>query len=161
MGKFCSLCHVSFILFLALTWGTHSFAQTSSRGPRKGPAPGESWGKQTFPTPTHARTPERKTPESPGKSVPENPERWRWVLTNKVGGTAISSGRVPVFGDDGGLLGSLDVGTEIKLERVSSRGKRLFYAVPWTENSSPGRNTRDQKVGWVEGNLIELAGPKS
>ena len=93
--------------------------------------------------------------------MPENPERWRWVLTNKVGGTAISSGRVPVFGDDGGLLGSLDVGTEIKLERVSSRGKRLFYAVPWTENSSPGRNTRDQKVGWVEGNLIELAGPKS
>ena len=159
MGNICRVARFILSLSLVMGWFGQAAAQTSSRGPRKGPAPGEPWGKQTFPAPVHARTPASKTPESPGKSVPQNPERWRWVLTNKVGGAPISTGKVPVYGDDGALLGALDAGTEVKLDLVSARGKRLFYAVPWNQVEGASGASKG-RLGWVEGNLIELAGPR-
>jgi len=169
VGIFCrslpGFCDRLAIFLLVTGLSATAIAQTSSRGPGKGPAPGHGYGRATFPMPQKARVPKGAPAKIavPGNSIPTSPEKYVWRVTNASRGSTISTGGVPVVGSDGGLVGSLPSGSEVKIEYVRTSGQKLFYGIPWRGDGPAASFAEDKasapvKMVWIDGNFIENAG---
>jgi hypothetical protein len=102
----------------------------------------------TYPMPPKP-TPDDPLRISPAVQIPEEPGRFIWKLVTPK----LSSGikEVPVFHFDERLkpikVGSLPIGTTVKLEKFMAHGKSNFYSVPW-----------QRSVAWINGVFIAPSG---
>lgn len=105
----------------------------------------------THPQPPHVK-PSDPMRVSPAFEVPQHPERYTWKVTGKMAGKDIFPDGVPVYdfsGGSRGKVGTIPVGTEIKLDAFKNVGYVHYYQLPWT---GPG-----PKFVWISGNFIEPA----
>jgi len=94
----------------------------------------------------------------PGVEIPQNPERYKWQITNKVNGKPISSdGSVKAYhfaaeyGGGGSAAGFVTDGTPITLDEVKLVGHSHFYSI-----------TVNGKKLWVNGLYIKpVSGPSA
>lgn len=102
----------------------------------------------TYPMPPKA-TPDDPLRITPATQVPEDPERIVWRLVAPKFSKGVKE--VPVFRFDERLkaikVGSLPLGTSVKLEKFMAHGKTNFYAIPW-------QNT----TAWINGVFVSPAG---
>lgn len=102
----------------------------------------------TYPMPPKA-TPSDPLKIFPAMQVPEDPQLYIWTLIAPKFSADIKE--VPVFRFDERLkpikVGSLPLGTTVKLEKFMPHGKTHFYSVPW-KNS----------IAWVNGVFIAPKG---
>jgi len=102
----------------------------------------------TYPMPPKA-TPVDPLRIAPAVQIPEDPERFIWQLVTPKFSSGIRD--VPVFRFDDRLkpikVGSLPLGTTVKLEKFMAHGKTNFYAVPWQKS-----------IAWINGVFIAPAG---
>jgi hypothetical protein len=98
--------------------------------------------------------PPKETPEDPlrifpAMQVPEDPQRYIWTL--KAPKFSADIKEVPVFRFDERLkpikVGSLPLGTTVKLEKFMAHGKSNFYSIPWKNSNA-----------WVNGVFIAPTG---
>lgn len=105
----------------------------------------------TYPQAPHVK-PADPMRVSPAFEVPQHPERYTWKVTGKMAGKDIYPEGVPVYdfsGGSRGKVGTIPVGTEIKLDAFKNVGYVHYYQLPWT---GPG-----PKFVWISGNFIEPA----
>lgn len=85
----------------------------------------------------------------PAVQVPEEPEKFIWKLV--LPKFAAGAKEVPVFRFDERLkpikVGSLPLGTIVKLDTFMAHGKNHYYAVPWQKST-----------GWINGVFIAPSG---
>ena len=112
----------------------------------------------TYPMPAKLR-PADPMAIAPGSEIPQHPERFTWKTAPRPRADKKPSTdkTVPVYmEDDGGhptIVGSLPVGTEVKLETVRTFGRAHYYAVPW--EAKPGQAN---KTAWIAGANVVPAG---
>ncbi len=145
--------------------------QGTSFGPGKGPAVAGTGYKHTYPQPPKPTVYSMKSIR-PAYQVPENPEKYKWLLTTRVDGRepASPSEDVPVYGflSNGQrvMVGYAKSGEEIILEEIRPLGKATYYGYPWKAPSaaetsaSSKRNEKQPTEFWVSGSNIEFAGAK-
>jgi hypothetical protein len=155
------------LIFLALicfAFTGIAAAQSSSRGPGKGPpAPGMG-SKYTYPQPGKvvAVSPEAINPAT---QIPEHPEKFIWKLSNKRFATGSNPNDVPVYGFAelfGGrsLVGQAKVGEEITLDEVRVAGRRNHYKFKWSGAARDAKKFGINPEFWIDGINIEYGGKK-
>jgi hypothetical protein len=99
----------------------------------------------TYPMPPKA-TADDPLRITPAMQIPEDPDRIIWKLVSPKFSKGIKE--VPVFERlKPTKVGSLPLGTTVKLEKFMGHGKTNFYAVPW-------QNT----TAWINGVFVSPAG---
>jgi hypothetical protein len=86
---------------------------------------------------------------TPSSQVPEDPEKFIWKLAAPKHAPSVTE--APVFYMDAVSrpvkVGSLPMGTIVKLEQVRAQSKIHYYAIPWKG-----------QTGWISGVFITPAG---
>ena len=115
----------------------------------------------TYPQPVRAQ-PSDPMRQTPSENIPDDPDRFLWRITNKVGGKAVSTGAVRVFGFDefggGGKIGEIAAGTTVRLIAHRRVNRSIFYAIPFERVGVARQPGMTAGIGWVEGFYIEVAG---
>jgi hypothetical protein len=150
------------LLIFAIAYESH--AQTSSRGPGKGPPLSGMGSKYTYPQPFKSKT---VSPESvnPASQVPEHPEKSVWRLTNKIYTTGSNPNEVPVYLFDEmsgrrSLVGMAAVGDELVMEEIRVAVRRIHYKFNWSGGATYIQKTGSKVDFWVDGINVEYAGKK-
>lgn len=140
-----------------------AFAQTTSRGPGKGPPEGTGKSIYTYPQAPKSK-PYSMTSMRLAYQVPENAEKFTWRLTSKIDGRDPDKPTtdVPVYSFAGGKrvqVGLAKAGEEIILNEMRPVGKAHYYNFPWSGASASAKAGPAQDY-WISGSNIEYAGAK-
>ncbi len=158
-----------FLNFVLAVFSIFSFsfkvaAQNSSMGPGKGPAVAGAGSKYTYPQPGKPSVYSMKSIR-PAYQIPENPEKYTWLLTSKVDGRdpVTPTDNVPVysflFTGKRVQVGYAKVGDEIIMEDIRPVGKAVYYRYAWKGGKPPEKDGTPGDY-WVSGSNIEFAGNK-
>jgi hypothetical protein len=149
------------IVLANLIFSAVAFAD-SSFGPGKGPAVAGTGYKYTNPQPPKP-TVYSMNSIRPAYQVPDTPEKFRWVLTEKLDGRDPigNSKEVPVYGflNSGQRVqvGTVQPGEEVQLDEIRPVGKSIYYKYAWKGTANKRELAEDF---WVSGSNIEFAGKK-
>ncbi len=90
--------------------------------------------------------------EHASSDIPRQPERFRWILSNKIDGIEVNTEGAPVVifsRGDPVVVSTLAVGTEIKLRSVRVYQGTNYWQVPYQNEN--GKTA----IGWVSGMFVE------
>jgi hypothetical protein len=155
-------CRSVLAVVLILLCTTDLFAQTTSRGPGKGPAIKGTGSPFTHPQPPKP-TVYSMNAIRPAYQVPELAEKHTWKLTSKVDGRdpPMPTDDVAIYSFANGRrvqMGNAKSGEEIILEDIRPVGKAIYYKYDW--KAAPANKSGPTSDYWVSGSNIEYSGKK-
>ncbi|NRA66043.1 MAG: hypothetical protein HRU19_16260 [Pseudobacteriovorax sp.] len=95
--------------------------------------------------------------EHPATDIPQNPDKFRWIVDDAIGGKKVSTNGAPVviFREmEPAVVGALTKGTEINLTKVRTYKGVNYWAVTYTNEAGEDRD------GWLSGMFILRGSPR-